>query len=182
MTAIGRPSAPDSVVGHAQVAEPVAPLRDIENACAARDRQPILASMTRIKTITITLIAAAALIAVSAVPASAATYNESHALLKFPARGGTFTVTRTLPLRGWYLWAGVTANLRRPHPLDPRFERRVKLIGRYRIIDTLKPAGQIYVHNAQIINLRTGGKVNLPAQPANEGNGMYIYGSLIAHL
>jgi hypothetical protein len=138
--------------------------------------------MTRFKTLLIALIAATAVVGVSAVPASARTYNTSKALLKFPARGGTFTNLRTLTLHGRYLWAGVTNNDSYLHGRDPRFERRVRLNGRYRMIDTLKPAGRIYVHNAQIINLRTGGRVNLPAMPANEGNGMYYWGSFIDHL
>jgi hypothetical protein len=140
------------------------------------------AGMTRIKTMLIALVAAAAVVGVSAVPASASTDNESHAFLRFPARGGTFKNVRTVTLHGRYLWAGVANNQRYLHGRDPRFERRLKLKGRYRMLDTLKPAGRIYVHNAQLINVRTGGRVSLPAQPVNEGNGMYFWGSFIVHL
>ena len=138
--------------------------------------------MIRITTMFIALFAAVAAAGVSAVPASARTYNESHAFLRFPARGGTFTNVRTLGLHGRYLWAGVANNERYLHGRDPRFERRIRLNGRYRWLDTLKPAGRIYVHRAQLVNVRTGGKVSLPAQPANEGNGMYLWGSFIDHL
>jgi hypothetical protein len=137
--------------------------------------------MIRIKQIVTALIAAAVLAAVWAGPASAATHNESRAVLRFPARGGTFKIQRTLPnrLAGQYLWAGVANNERYLHGRDRRFERKLNLNGRYRIVDTLKPAGRIYVHNAQLINLRTGGRANLPTQPVNEGNGRYIWGSFI---
>jgi hypothetical protein len=139
--------------------------------------------MTRFKTLIVAMVAVAAAAGVSAVPAAAWTHNTSHAYLRFPSRGGTFTVSRTLPhrLHGRYLWAGVAGTDQYLHGRNPRFQRYVTLNGRYRMVDTLKPSGRIYVHNAQIINVRTGGKVNLPTQPVNDGNGMYYWGSLIAH-
>ena len=122
-------------------------------------------------------VAATAALAVSAAPASAATYNHKYSHLAFPPNS-SHSQDRVLRLRGWYCWGTFGANQARPEPSLQ--VRNVRLIGRYRMLDRVVPWGRSYRHYAEFINMRTGGKVQ-QVQVLNDGDGVYWWGSRISH-
>lgn len=122
-------------------------------------------------------LAATAMLAVSAAPASAATYNHKYSHLAFPPNS-RHSQDRFLTLHGWYCWGVFGANQAKPKPSLQL--RSVRLIGRYRMLDRVVPAGRSYRHYAEFINVRTGGTVQ-QVQVLNDGAGLYWWGSRISH-
>lgn len=123
----------------------------------------------------LSVLAAVAALAGPAAPAQAATYNHKYSQLNFPPKH-SYSQDRILTLRGTYEWGRFGANQSRPEPTLET--RRVRLVGRYQMLDRVVPWGKVYRHYAELINLRTGGKVQM-IQVLNDGNGVYYWGSKI---
>jgi hypothetical protein len=121
------------------------------------------------------VLAATAALAEAAAPAHAATYNHKFSQLNFPPKN-SYSQDRIVTLKGTYEWGRFGANQSKPVPTLKT--RRVRLVGRYQMLDRVVPWGKVYRHYAELINLRTGGKVRM-IQALNDGNGVYYWGSKI---
>jgi len=135
---------------------------------------PILGRMSTTGRI-LSVMAATAALAGAAAPAQAATYNHKFSQLNFPPKH-SYSQDRIITLKGNYEWGRFGANQSKPEPTLKT--RRVRLVGRYQMFDRMVPWGKVYRHYAKLINLRTGGKVQM-IQVLNDGNGVYYWGSKI---
>jgi hypothetical protein len=129
-------------------------------------------------------LAATAALAVSASPASAATWHHQNRFLAFPAQqgGAGYMPTRTIALNGRYFWHAFSAH--RAHPSQPdETSRTVRLIGRYRWDDGLIKSGSTYIHTSSFTNVRTGGRVSISYPLSGRfGSGSYHWGSTIENV
>jgi hypothetical protein len=137
------------------------------------------AGMTR--SIAIVVAGALAALALSAAPASAATWHHQWRYLHFPAQSGDagYMPTRTITLNGRYFWHSFSAHS--AHQSQPdETSRTVRLIGRYRWDDGLIRAGSTYIHTSSFTNVKTGGRVSISYRLSGRfGSGSYHWGSTI---
>jgi hypothetical protein len=131
-----------------------------------------------------TALAAMALLAVAATPASADTWHHRWTYLHFPATGNHYFADRILTLNGTYHW---TIFGQRWSAGPAERTRTVKLAGRYRMIDTLERYqvdgkwARGYRHYAALVNMTTGGRVAM-GHVLNSLDGQYHWGSRIANV
>lgn len=157
--------------------------------------------MTRVSATISAALVAAALLAVSATPASAETWNHRNSMLKFPAGPGFKKQCkkkgRILELNGRYVWTTFAGRADQGAPEElvtrSRTERHV-FRGTYKMIDCLYPdtnsEGQfVYRHESRVVNLDTGGQWMMgtdgqekPEDFLDKGPGKYHWGSTIVNV
>jgi hypothetical protein len=143
---------------------------------------------------------AAALLAMSATSASAATWSHEYTTLKFPAVPGFkhhCQKGRTVDLRGRYVWKTFAgrADQGAPEQLVARSRTaRHMFRGRYQMIDCLYPdtnsKGEFaYRHESRVVNVKTGGQWMMgtdgqekPEDFLDRGTGKYHWGSTLENV
>jgi hypothetical protein len=118
--------------------------------------------------------AAVAALAVSAPSASASTWNQKFSNLAWPPKGSYHQDRVVRGLHGKYWWVIFANN--QEHPNTASEGRVVRLRGTYRMHDTIVARRGYYLHTAEMINVRTGGKVQ-QTQHVRLGRGVHHWGS-----
>jgi hypothetical protein len=122
------------------------------------------------------ILAAVAMIGLSADKASAESDHSRVDFFHFPgqAADATSLPERTIALRGRYRWVAFTRGVRRP--------RVVKLHGRYVWRDWVVVRGKGYRHYTTLTNAATGGRVTNYNDLPNQGSDAYWWGSTIENV